>query len=647
MNTMRRILTVAVAAAIAAAEAAAADVPRAPAFESIPTVSARPLKGADLSDRAKLATFVKAVVERHLKDGPIAGAAVAIVRNGEVILKDGYGLADVANHTKPDADTLFRIGSVAKLFTWTAVMQLVEQELLDEAEDVNLYLGGQPSIPGTFPEPIRLWHLLTHTAGVEANNFGYMAAADKDSQTSLADLVENHVPARVRAPGTLPSYTNWAAAVAGRIIERRSGLAFEDYIAQHIFAPLEMRRSSFHQPLPEGLGPEPIGYKQRGGGFEAQGFEYYRAMGPAGGMTTTAADMANFMRAHLQFGRYGKERILQEETARRMHSRQFASNPYVNGLTYGFMEAYINGRRTIGHQGRTAYFASQVTLLPEENIGLFVVYNSLEGKYFLDALVRSFMDEYFPADRPSVTPPADFASRAARYVGAYNVTTRSYSKSEKVLASTEAMDVVEDDGALLITNLLGSGTTRWVEVDKAHAVFRFEQGDETIAFLPAGDGLATHFVGPSASLSADRIRLVETPGFTLAALALFGAGLAPLSGFLAFGRGLGGASRAPRWLAGATGGTALLILIGTGAIAILAYEEYQLLIALPWHFTAAAGLAVLFVGLAAALTAVAVSGWLSGRWPMRTRVLYTACAFLACAFVGLLWIWNLIGFHPA
>nr|HMT21774.1 serine hydrolase domain-containing protein [Promineifilum sp.] len=138
------------------------------------TPSAAPPQGQGPADPAELETFLDELFARQMAEYRIAGAAVSVVKDGQLLFTKGYGYSDVANKIPVDPErTLFRIGSVGKLFTWTAVMQLVEQGKLDLDADINTYLDFR--IPDTYPQPITLKHLLTHTAGFEELYFEVLA----------------------------------------------------------------------------------------------------------------------------------------------------------------------------------------------------------------------------------------------------------------------------------------------------------------------------------------------------------------------------------------------------------------------------------------------------------------------------------------
>src|SRR5258708_11398819 len=270
----------------------------------------------------------------QLEREDIAGAVVAVVRDGKVLFAKGYGFSDVEKH-KPilPAETLFRPGSISKLFTWTSVMQLVEQGKLDLDRDVNEYLDYK--IPPAFGKPITLRNIMTHTPGFE-DTAKELFVADASKMRPLGEYLREHIPARIFPPGVTPAYSNYATAVAGYIVQRVSGKPFEQYVADNLYSPLGMAHTTFVQPLPPNLLPlMSNGYSRAS--QSAKPFEFVQSF-PAGSVSTSAADMCNFMVAHMQDGKFGNAQILKPETAKLMHARQFAADPRLNGMTLGFYE---------------------------------------------------------------------------------------------------------------------------------------------------------------------------------------------------------------------------------------------------------------------------------------------------------------------
>jgi CubicO group peptidase (beta-lactamase class C family) len=433
-------------------------------------------------------TFLDGIVPLQLDREDVAGATVAVVKDGKLLFTKGYGFADVKHKQPITADTLFRPGSVSKLFTWTAVMQLVEQGKLDLGKDINEYLDFK--IPEAFGQPISLKNILTHTAGFE-EQLKDLFTADKSSP-NLGNHLKTHIPKRIFAPGTTPAYSNYGAALAGYIVERVSGQPFNDYIQQNIFKPLGMTHSTFAQPLPPEFTPlMSNGYVLASD--EPKEFETVGAF-PAGSLSSSAADMSKFMLAHLQDGRLGAAQILKPETARLMHSRAFGLDPAANAMAYGFYEESRNGQRIIGHGGDTIYFHSDLHLLADAGVGFFVSYNSVgRGQIFPQMVLwDAFLDRYFPAP-PSNSPTLDSTKTDANAVsGNYMISRRSESLFKSLVLVGEATVSANEDDTISVSEMIGfmndanGKPKRWREV--APMTFRDINGQDSLIFKPDQNG---------------------------------------------------------------------------------------------------------------------------------------------------------------
>lgn len=377
-----------------------------------------------------LESFVDAFMEERMHDHRIANAVIAIVAAGELRFAKGYGVADRDAEKPVSVDrTLFRLGSTSKLVTWTAVMQLAEQGKLDLDADINNDLDF--AIParlhdGAAAKPVTMKHLLTHTAGFE-DSVNNLFRLTPEAMPPLGDYVKQQLPARIFPAGSVAAYSNYGTTLAGYIVERVSGQPFADYVEQHIFAPLGMSHSSFAQPLPTPLAADLARpYRFVGDTFREGAFEYMPA--PAGGMSSSAGDMAKFMLAHLAGGAYAGGRILQPETVGRMHTQLHTQHPALSGMAHGFMEGTFNGHRVLFHGGNTTLYDTGLYLLPELGVGLFASYS---GDSFLThtELFQAFMNEYYPAGvtAPGSAPGSAPAAPAQR--GRLNCRSRSPSCS--------------------------------------------------------------------------------------------------------------------------------------------------------------------------------------------------------------------------
>jgi len=469
---------------------------RAEAVSIEPEIVKSPMRlSQELNKSQELETFVDGVIASQLQAYHIPGATVSIVKDGELFLAKGYGYADLEKQIPVIADsTLFRPGSISKLFTWTAVMQLAEQGKVDLYADINIYLLDF-KIPDTYLQPITLVHLMTHTAGFESRNEG-LFVRQTDEIMPLHDYLVRYMPARIYPPGQVTAYSNYGSALAGQIIEQVSGMPYEEYVDENIFMPLGMTKSTFQRPPPaEIISDLAMGYNYVDGAYQLQ-TEWVQPA-PAGGLATTATDMARFMIAHLQEGRLGDATILRPATIQEMHRRQFTNDPRANGWALGFMEAELNGQRIIWHGGATYFFHSALVLLPEQKIGVFVSFNSIGGSVARQAFIQAFLDHYYPVSRPVLpAPPEDFVQRIGKYTGTYLETRHNETGVEKLLSLQSAVTVEATEGTLKTAGIgfawPESETARWIEVEPF--VFRKMEGEGTLIFLTDGQGTVTGLI---------------------------------------------------------------------------------------------------------------------------------------------------------
>ncbi len=398
-----------------------------------------------------------------LERGDLAGAVVVVVKDGQVLTQRGFGYADLAKRTPVDPDrTLFRPGSVSKLFTWTAVMQEVEAGRIDLDKDVNAYLDFR--IPSYRGKPVTMRQLMTHTAGFEEHGKRTIFE-DPKFRISLADYVKLP-PKRIYAAGTTPSYSNYGTALAGYIVERVSKMSFDDYVERRIFGPLGMTRSTFRQPLPKDFAPwMATGYRKGSAGpskFEIVG------PGPAGALSSTGADMAKFMIAHLD----GGAGLMKPETARMMHDTPLTILPPLNRMQLGFFETNINGRQVIAHLGDTQLFHTALHLFMDEKIGIYMSFNATGEQASVGsvrrALFEKFADRYLPGtEMPATRVDAKTSAEHAKMLAGNWLNSRRAESNFYALASLVGQVTVSVDakGGLVVPAArdLSGVPAKWVE----------------------------------------------------------------------------------------------------------------------------------------------------------------------------------------
>jgi CubicO group peptidase (beta-lactamase class C family) len=367
-----------------------------------------------------LNAFLGGMVPYAIAQANIAGASVAVVGNGQLIFANGYGFADMKSRRAVVADqTLFRAGSVSKLFTWTAVMQLVGQGKLDLDRDVDDYLDFK--VPEPYGRPITLRDVMTHSAGFEDTVTDLFV--NRPSQMfPLRQYLLRHLPPLIEPPGRVVAYSNYGATLAGYIVQRVSGESYDEYITRHILQPLGMDHSTFQQPLPANLRPSMAnGYRQASDRTTVP-FELVEAA-PAGALTTDATDLAKFALAQLGGGSGGGAQILTTAMLQEMHTPQGRPLPGINGMDLGFYDENRNGLRIIGHAGDTGAFHADVHLLLDKGVAFIIMLNSSGAGGAAEevrvAIFRSFLDRYFPYTPPEEATVSDPGKDAARVSGSY------------------------------------------------------------------------------------------------------------------------------------------------------------------------------------------------------------------------------------
>ena len=302
-------------------------------------------------------------------------------------------------------------------------MQQVEAGRLELDRDVNDYLDFR--IPPRDGKPVTLRNLMTHTPGFE-EAIKRLVTDRPDRLATPEEYLKAWIPGRIFPPGEVPAYSNYGVTLAGYLVERVSGERYDDYVERHVFDPLGMTRSTTRQILPEAF-REHVSQGYMLGSGPARPFELF-GVSPAGGSTTTVADMARFMIAWLQEGELEGARILTAETARQALGTRHPIVPPLNGMLLGFFEQGFGGRRIVGHDGDSQYFHSSLNLYPDEGVGVYLVINSTGRDGAAAVLPASFMsgfaDRYFPEPAVEGTVGAAAAAAHARQMAGTYMSSR-------------------------------------------------------------------------------------------------------------------------------------------------------------------------------------------------------------------------------
>jgi CubicO group peptidase (beta-lactamase class C family) len=364
---------------------------------------------------------LRARVHEILNRRPAVGLVVGVVRDGDFQFC-GHGLANIAANAPVTEDTVFRVGSITKLFTAIAVMQLKERGLVDLDAPANDYLHAYQLVPAKARfGPVMLRHLLTHTAGIpDMRNVNDLLHASftvsggrppilsvdfGEQLPSLAEYYRGGLQAVVE-PGSAFAYSNHGYATLGQIVEDVSGLPLERYFRERIFEPLGMvdsdlvRSDRIASRLATGYalgrrGAKPVPDRDWiGGGF--------------GGIYSTARDMARFVAALLGGGANEQGRVLEPATLATMFEPHYQADARLRGMGLGFFRAATAGHRLVFHDGILPGFNSELLLAPDDGIGLIGITNGSSGAFAwlqveLERLLRELLD--LPQDAPRSDVP--------------------------------------------------------------------------------------------------------------------------------------------------------------------------------------------------------------------------------------------------
>jgi CubicO group peptidase (beta-lactamase class C family) len=533
-------------------QAATAPAPAPP--PPAPAPGARLTPGQALPP-AELEAFVDGLVKDAMAREHIAGVTVSVVQNGQVVMKRGYGFAGLNPRRPVDPDrTLFRIGSISKTFTWIALMKEVEAGRIRLNQPVNLYLPEKVQVKDQgYDQPVRVANLMDHSAGFEDRALGQLFERDFERVRPLDLYLRQERPKRVHAPGEVSSYSNYGAALAGEAVTYTSGRPYERLIEDEILGPLGMAHTTFREPhaAKTGLpGPMPErlvadvsdGYRWTPTGFQRRDYEFIGQIAPAGAGSSTAGDMARYMLMQLGGGQLDGATIYGPTTAQAFRTPLRKTPVGINGWAHGFMVFDLpGGFRGYGHGGATLSFFSNMVVVPDLNLGVFISTNTDTGRPLDSRLPDSIVRHFYAAPEPFPRPGSpELAQRRNDFAGYYLTTRRTYSGLEGFVDQLTggASVAVTRDGLLVTSD--GGGVKTWVpEGPLDEGRFIGVQGSERVAFdmAPGGDGGARAYHVSSGTQVFERAPLWKQPStlMLLAALAAV-ASLATIAGVIARNR---------------------------------------------------------------------------------------------------------------
>ena len=595
----------------------------------------------DPHDPENVERFANSFFNAYMDSLNIPGAVFVLVNDEGLIFSKGYGYSNIETKTKVNPDnTLFRVGSISKLITATAIMQLYEQGSIELDKDVNIYTKDF-DVDAGFRTPISIGQLLTHTGGF-VDSFIGLSVKSKDDLQNLNNFLASTMPVRVYTPGKIISYCNHCYGLLGLVIEDVSGMNYLEYIEKNIFSPLEMNHSSFTLSDPQSPNLAKSYYVNSN---KAYTYDYIQ-IPSAASLITTAHDMADFMIAHLRNGAFKGNQILSGKTIQKMQSRQFSHHPELPGWCYGFSEIYQNNQRGIGHSAWWQGFGSLLFLLPKEKIGFFVTYNRANN-LFQTYLFNSFMNHYYPVkkDKLQIRNTAAETDHYDNLTGFYRYVR--YDRKMKFVGSWKfgsEIKISEDNkGNLLVDSMI------YQQIEPL--LFKGRNATK-ISFGIGDDGNSTHlFLGNEAF---ERIRWYESNFFhfkiwqlclifSLVAISIWPA-------YILINRFGGKNNASDKWLVFAKPAKILGIAISLLNL-IFIYSIHYLLGKID-TFDYAFGYpkilgsslfipklnSILFIGLLILLVPV----WKGDKWSLVERLFYTLVVFINIFFISSLIYWDIL-----
>ncbi|WP_165188644.1 serine hydrolase domain-containing protein [Caulobacter soli] len=634
----------------------------APAPSPVLAAPTAPLPIADLE------AYVDGVVRDRMARDHIAGVTIAVVQNGQVLLKKGYGVASLNDGRKVDPDkTLFRIGSISKTFTWIALMNEVDAGRMRLDTPINIYLPEKLQLKDQGKKtPVRLRDLMTHTAGFEDRTLGQLFERDPRRERPLELYLRQERPNRVREPGLLPAYSNYGAGLAGAALANVTGQPFEKEVADQVILPAGLTHTTFREnrpwrnDLPAPMAPALAadlsdGFRWTPLGFQTEAPEFIGHIAPAGAASSTAGDMARYMTLLLNGGTIDGKTIFSAKTNALFRTPMYRPAEGAPGWNAGFMDIPLpGGRRGFGHAGATLWFHSNMVMAPELGLGVFVAVNTDTGADLSASLPATIIERFY-APRPEIPAASRITRDEARaYEGQFLTTHRAYGGLEGFIDRLigEAMVRVTPDGRLALT--IDGESTLWTATDQPDT-FAPISGAGLLVFQRE-DGKVMRFFSPMGGAAFERIGFPHQPGLltTFAVLSALAA-LATLIGVAT--RDRREARQTPTQARASLLQTIqailwLIALVGVGVFASGAGDVAKVVYGWPsgWLLSASACAFVATLLTIATLAMLPVV-WRGGRrvdsWTSLRKLAFTCTTLIFLSFALLLAAWGFLEFWNA
>lgn len=591
------------------------------------------------------------------------------VKGNKILFNKGYGTVKPETEMPLNAEkNVLIVGSVAKVFASTAIMQQVDKGKLRLDDDVNKHLDFE--IKNNFNKKISIKNLLQHTAGFE-DTFNGQAVKEKDKLYTLKDYVKNYVPKVVYSPGEITSYSNYGYNLLAYIVERTSGKEFDEYVKENIFAPLEMNQSAFiKNNLIEGLKNNFVhsySYNYKTNTYKDQEYLGFWIAYPAGAMVTNTQELGNFMLMYLNGGIFKGKIVLSPESVRDVQKKAFSSHRDLTGQALGFTVEKIHGHLTLEKSGEALSSVGQIVLFPEYQQGFSYSYNRASSEFDLE-LRQAIADRFFPNITTKKKRFTMSQEDLKKFEGFYRYTRYNQSDFSKLMIMMSprhnAYTKTNDDGTLSVGVLFLEDTIKYEPISK-NSFQKVDNRDilegsgmkldlgERIAFRIDENGKSDYLFIPFEKVSMERISFWQY-GMTSIVAIFFSAAMAVfLVVYWLFEKLIkmlwikDVEAEMPRGqkVANWVGVGYALLIIAFMTIMMMKFNE-ELLYGIPLIMKLSMIVPLLSIPAFLALVYFAFQSWKKNYWKLPNRILYTLFALSVFIFMIFSWSYNLISWFP-
>ncbi|WPC43661.1 serine hydrolase [Clostridium sp. JS66] len=473
-----------------------------------------------INNNEDVKSFMNNYFHEKMKKYLVPGASVVVVKDNKEIFKMGYGYSNLEAKALVDPDkTSFPACSVSKLFTATAIMQLYQDGKIDLDRNINDYIRPYKVI-NKYNKAVTCRNLLTHSSGLDEASELNGTTTDEKAIKSQEYFIKTHTPVVVTEPNTISRYSNEGYDLLGYIVEKVSGISYEEYVKEKILKPLNMNNSSVRLKSSNTAMGYTYDHK-----YVSNPLAYQYTSGSAG-IIATAKDMENFIIANLNNGQFENNSILSKNTLALMHSKQFSNDENLPGMGFGFIRSYRNGQEIIKHEGALpSGYTTTLFFIPKENLGIYVATNSLGPLPF--NFEEEFLNYFYPESNNKFNAaPKNVGKDYSKYEGIY----RSYDGTSKTnimklnVLFDPSMDMkIKDNknGTLTLhefTSAKEEITTKLVEIK--NGVFLREDGRGKFAFKFDKDGKVAYAFNDVSENSFEKIKFHDERRFIMSALGI-------------------------------------------------------------------------------------------------------------------------------